>query len=127
MAKYVSRVLTTKLSKDEQFAKAEEAAKLAQKIEKNAEAIAKLKADHKEELGKLNEKARTLRANQDDALNAVRTGITVGEVQCEKRMIKGVEKLFRRDTGKEVDEADIVAGQQLDIAEAAQDADVAAD
>lgn len=124
MAKYVSRVLTTKLTKDERFAQAEEAAKFAQKLEKNAEAIAKLKADHKEELSKLTEKAKTLRANQDDALNAVRTGITTSEVQCEKKMVKGVEKLFRKDTGKEVDEADIVSGQQLDIAEAGQDADV---
>lgn len=120
-SKYVTRVLTTKMSKEDKEKKGDECAQLEANLgdaESRLKEHKKAAAEASKEISAEITKHRTALA---DASAAIRAGVETREVKCYKKMVGKKEVLFRVDTDKRVDDADIVSGQQLGIDEAGND------
>lgn len=126
-SKYVTRVLTTKMTKDDLERKGEEAAQVEAKLGEAESRLKDGKAAWAETAKEIGGEIKNARAQLADISAAIRAKVETREVKCYKKIVKGEERLFRVDNDKRVDDADIVAGQQLSIDEAAQDADADAD
>jgi len=117
-SKYVTRIITSKMTKDDLERKGEEAAQIEAKLGEAESRLKDGKSAWAETAKEIGEEIRSARTQLADISAAIRAKVETREVKCYKKMVKGEEKLYRVDNDKRVDEADIVAGQQLSIDEA---------
>lgn len=117
-SKYVTRILTTKMSKEDLERKGGEAAETEAKLGEAESRLREHKKAAKDAAKEITEEIRTCRAALADISAAIRARVETREVKCYKKMVGKKEVLFRVDNDKRVDEADIVSGQQLGIDEA---------
>lgn len=117
-SKYVTRVLTTKMTKDDLERKGEEAAQIEAKLGEAESRLKEGKAAWASTAKEIGDEIRAARTQLADISAAIRAKVETREVKCYKKMVKGEEVLFRVDTDKRVNDDDIVAGQQLSIDEA---------
>lgn len=117
-SKYVTRVLTTKMTKDDLERKGEEAAQIEAKLGEAESRLKEGKAAWAATAKEIGDEIRAARTQLADISAAIRAKVETREVKCYKKMVKGEEVLFRVDTDKRVNDDDIVAGQQLSIDEA---------